>query len=94
MKTYGRNSKILTAYATLFTVALGVVALDPVHRKHYIPAFPASTLAVQPATSTAEQKPTAIADTRTARPNVKTPSVHGAGKQVTVATYTTLRPAK
>jgi hypothetical protein len=97
MKNYGRNSKIVASYSTLAVVAVGIIALDFVHRSKSgdaIPDFPDPLLASQspPTVPSASWNTDTSTETEATVSNRKSKSA--APRRVTVATYSALRPAK
>ena len=95
MKTTGRNSKIITAYTALATVALGVVSFDFISREHGsaanadLPVW-AQTVAVP---SAAPAKPVAQTRSDASPPKPQRAVENGPATKVTVASYAARRPA-
>ena len=96
MNTHGRNSKIITAYTALATVALGVVAFDFTHHEQERMAFaetPTWAKTVPGLPVTVPEKPVAQAR-RTAPSSQPNRAANAkADSRVTVASYAAQRPA-
>ena len=91
MKKYGRNSKIISAYSALATVAAGVVAFAFTHpsERILIADFSSHTLtAGLPGIALAgTQVPVTSGGIATASPKAKAATGENGAKRVTIASY-------